>query len=145
MLRYLLFVALSATPILARIPFDYCEEGYPGPTSFDIPECESLPCDIRLGDEITMNIGIYVSRAVQRLPVRATIITEDGSFDFPLRSGDACQAIENGCPKEPGEYLISFPVKIEGLEPGTRSTIRVQIDDDQEEVVACGSISTVFQ
>lgn len=131
--------------VSARIPFEYCEEGYPGPTYFDIPECSSIPCAIRVGDEFTVNIGIYVKSAVKRLPVRATVTTEKGVFDFPLPSGDACHAIENGCPQEAGDYLLTFPIKVQGVEPGTTATIRVQIDDDSDDVVACGSITTTIQ
>lgn len=92
-----------------------------------------------------MNIGVHVERAVTSLPVRATVSTEDGSFDFPLPSGDACHAIEQGCPRAAGDYLISFPVKIEGLKRNSTATVRVQIDDDEGGVVACGSITTTFQ
>lgn len=144
MFRYFIFFACFAL-CNCRIPFDLCEEGFPGPTSFDIPECTSYPCDISIGDEITLNIGIYATRAVTSLPVHALVITENGSFDFPLPNGDACYAIEGGCPQASGEYLVSFPVKIQGLQSGTTATVRVQIDDEQEDVVACGSITTTFK
>lgn len=139
---FLTFFVITAT---ARIPFDKCEEGFPGPTSFDIPECTTLPCDIYVGDVITLNIGIFVDRAVTRLPVQATIITDEETFDYPLPSRDACHAIVNGCPTAAGNYMVSFPVKVAGLEPGTTATVRVQIDDDMEDVVACGSITTTFK
>lgn len=139
---FLAFFAISAT---ARIPFDICEEGFPGPTSFDIPECTTLPCDIYVGDVITLNMGIYVDRAVTSLPVRATITTDDESVDFPLPSGNACHAIANGCPTAAGDYMVSFPVKVSGLNPGTTATVRVQIDGDENDVVACGSITTTFK
>lgn len=142
--RSLMFLALVAT-VAARIPYYLCKEGYPALTSFDIPACTSLPCDIHIGDKITMNIGIYVKRAVAELPVRVTIFDNEGFVDIPMPCGDACHAIKNGCPKKAGDYLISLPVQIKGFKPDTKATVRVQIKDDLSDVVACGAITATFK
>lgn len=134
-----MFLAFVATVVAARIPFDLCDKGYPGPISVDIPECSSMPFDIHIGDEFTVNIKIHVKRAVQMLPVRVTIFTDGQTAQF---GGDACGTIENGCPKEAGDYLISYPVQIDGFKPDTMATFRVEIYHDLDDVAACGSFTT---
>lgn len=141
----LILVVLSlVVPARARLPFETCKEGYPAPLSFDIPECKAHPCEIHAGDKITINVMIRVARAVERLPVRATVKTADGSFDYPLPSGDACNAIAGGCPKEAGDYLISFPMKVDGVKPGTEASVRMLIQDSVDDVVACGWVRTTI-
>lgn len=68
------------------------------------------------------------------------IPTSQGSFEFPLSNADACNAIVGECPQERGEYIVVFPVELAGVPPGEEATVRVQINNQAGQVVACGAV-----
>lgn len=144
MLKYaLVAAALVACVSAVAIPWDECPD-LPGPVSFDIPECVALPCDVSIGQRVTLLIGIDVPGPVTSLPVAATITVGSDTINYPLPTGDACAAIATGCPQAAGKYLVSFPVTLDGVPAGTEATVNVQIDDQDGNVIACGNVSTLF-
>lgn len=151
MFKFLLLAGFVATALAASIPYDLCPapEGtagtLPGPASFAIPECEGSPCEIAVGQNVTLLIGIYVDEPVTALPVKATITVDGNTFDFPLPNGDACFAIATGCPQAAGYYMINFETSLRGVEPETAATVKVNINNQAGRVIACGSVTTTFQ
>lgn len=144
MLKYALVAAALVACISATaIPVELCP-GLPGPVSFDIPECTGLPCDVSVGQRITLLIGIDVPGAVTALPVTAQIIVGSNVIDYELPTGDACSAIATGCPQAAGKYMVTFPVTLDGVPSGTDATVRVQINDQDGNGIACGNVSTTF-
>lgn len=150
MYKLFILAACVATAMAASIPFDKCPntngtEGFmPEPVSFAIPECSGFPCGVAVGQNVTLLIGIYVSEAVTSLPVKASVTVSGYTFEFPLPNGDACAAIPSGCPQVPGNYLVTFPTPLTGVDSGTTATVRVQIDNQSGVPVACGSVTTTF-
>lgn len=143
MFKFAVLAALVACVAAIDIPFDTCS-GLPGPTSLNVPECDSLPCQWSAGDEFTANIVIETTGPVENLFTIVTITHNGFERGWPLPNGDACYALASGsCPLTAGEHTISFPVVLEGLPTG-ESTIRVDITDEAGNHVACGSVTTTI-
>lgn len=143
MFKFFLIAAFVACAFANNVDFEECP-GLPAPISFGIPECNSDPCVIRVGQTITLVIGINVASQTTSMPVTATVTSGGVSFDFPLPTGDACAAVSTGCPLTPGNYLVTFPVTIAGVNAGTETSVRVQINNQNNAPIACGSITTTF-
>ncbi|GAB0087613.1 ML domain-containing protein [Sergentomyia squamirostris] len=120
--------------------------GIPLPTHFDIPECPNgSPCDFRIGQTITLVISFQANTAVQSIPTLAEITRYNGEVhNFPLPSGDACNAISGGCPAGPGELTVRFPVVVGGILPDEQVTITVTMRDQNNAGLTCGSIVAMF-
>lgn len=148
---FLIAAFVATTAFASSIDFDLCPapEGtagtLPGPISFAIPQCPNgSPCEVAIGQDVTLLIGIYVPEAVTSLPVVATVIVGEDQFQFPLPNDDACFAIATGCPQAAGNYLVDFPTTLRGVTPGSTATVRVNITNQSGRVIACGSVTTTF-
>lgn len=148
---FLIAAFVATTAFASSIDFELCPtpDGtagtLPGPISFAIPEClNGSPCDVAIGQTVTLLIGVYVPEAVTAMPVQATVSVGGASFDFPLPHGDACFAIATGCPQTAGNYLIEFPTTLQGVDPGTEATVQVKINNQAGRVLACGIVTTTF-
>ena len=142
MFKLILVAALVASA--AAIDVTLCP-GQPGPASFAIRECPSTPCDVAVGQSLTLDIGLNVVSATTTLPVFAIVTSGGREFPFDLPTGNACAALNgSSCPLAPGTHRVTFPITIEGVNAGDETTVRVQFNDDAGNTVACGSVTTTF-
>lgn len=144
MFKLLLTIALLASSSLAlNVPFDSCP-GQPSFTSITIPDCPRDPCSLAVGDEFTLVIGINVTATVSSLPVRVFLIPAGGiPIEFPVPTGDACNTIAGRCPLAAGVHFLHFPAETSLVSPGV-TTILVEVDDQDGNPVACGSVTSEF-
>lgn len=142
------FIAIVAALVATTVAVDLTYQDCAGRPSFQyvrVPECAAVPCGLGHGDTITVTIGVQLPSAVTRLPVRAYIVTADGEQPYDLPTGDACHAVQGGCPLGAGAHQVSFPVTISDAIPtNVETVIRVEIDDDAGNSVGCGSVTTTF-
>lgn len=149
MFKLILIAACVATCIASSIPFDLCEDhlgsGYlPGFSNLEVPECIATPCNLQLGQNVTIILTISVGAPVTILPVYVVVTTDD--MGFGMDPFDVCAAMATGCPQVAGTYKITLPITIqdEALVAGKATTVRARIDDQDNVTVACGSITTTF-
>lgn len=144
MFKYvILAAALVASAFSANIEFNACP-GQPGPVSLAIPECSAQPCNIAVGEIITLLIGINVQSETTSLPVFAMVTAGGTEVPFDLPSGEGCNAIAGGCPLAPGYHMVTFPVRVEGVTAGVETSVRVQFNNQAGQTVACGIVNTSF-
>lgn len=146
MFKFLAIVAaLVATVAAIDLTYNDCSAGQPSFEYVRVPECSAVPCGLGQGDTITVKIGVQLPNAVTRLPVRAFIVTANGEEAYDLPTGDACYAVQGGCPLSAGAHEVSFPVTINDAIPSNVETvIRVELDDDAGNSVGCGAVTTTF-
>lgn len=144
MFKFVVLAAFVATAAAVDIPWGSCGAGFQEPASFAIPECPGLPCSLPIGADIILNIGINVNRVTTELPVTATVTQNGVTNPWVLPTGNACYGISGLCPITAGTHLITFPVTISEVSSGVPAVVRVEINNDLGESVACGTIETTF-
>lgn len=144
MFKYVLVAALVAVASANYIDVTPCP-GQPEARSLNIPECTSSPCVVEVGQTLTLIIGVDIAEQTTSMPVSVIVTSGGREFPFDLPSGDACAAVPNGCPLSAGSIAsVVFPVTIAGVNPGDETNVRVHINNQNGNTVACGSINTTF-
>ncbi|GAB0087607.1 ML domain-containing protein [Sergentomyia squamirostris] len=145
MFKFLLFTTLIPAAVFGKFNIKPCS-GINLPTNFDIRECPNgSPCDFKVGEKITLDISFKTDKKVDSIPTVAEITRSNGEVqNFPLPSGDACNAIAGGCPLGPGEHTVRFPVVIGGIPADEPVSIAVTMRDQNKAGLACGSIDAKF-
>uniref|UniRef100_A0A1B0CC77 Protein involved in innate immunity and lipid metabolism n=1 Tax=Lutzomyia longipalpis TaxID=7200 RepID=A0A1B0CC77_LUTLO len=146
MFRFLLLATLlPALAVSDRFNIIPCP-GINLPTHFDIPECvNGSPCDFHIGQTITLEISFQSAGEVTQIPTLAEITRANGEVhNFPLPTGDACNAVVGGCPIGAGHHTVRFPVTVAGILPDEQVTITVTMRDQNNLGLACGSIIAQF-
>lgn len=83
---------------------------------------------------------------VTEIPTRAEITLANGDVhEFPLPTGDACNAVLGGCPINAGAHTVVFPVTIQGVPANEAITITVTMSDQNNHAMACGSVIGEFE
>lgn len=144
MFKFVLIAAFVAAASAVDVPFTSCA-GWPTPTRVQIPECNTWPCGMGLGDSFTIEFGIRVNQLTAALPTDVTVTNDGVDFTFPLPNGNACYALTDGaCPLAAGDYTVQFPVTLHSI-PSGRSDIRVQMTDGAGNNVGCALVDAFVQ
>lgn len=141
MIKSVLLFALFGLTLAMEIPFEVCE-GRPAPISVSIPECVTS-CDLGLNDKFHLNFDFVTTGRVEELRTTATIVHNGTTIDYPLPTGDACNAVIGGCPLEAGQHTVSFPVILEDVPTGN-SLVIMDIVDENGYSVVCGQVHAII-
>lgn len=143
MFKLILIATFVAAALAVEVPVTPCA-GHPEATSFSIPECSALPCEISVGQTITLDIQFATNSLTTSMPVFAMVTSGGREFPFELPTGDACAAANPACPAPAGNMNVRFPVTISGVNAGDETSVRVQFNNQAGAVLACGTVSTTF-
>ena len=145
-------VLIAVTLVVAasgQTPYKRCLDGSPGPVSLNVSSCTESPCRILIGDLTQIDVEFMVEGPVNKLPTRVDILEvdsdeeEESDEDLLVAVTDGCAGIVSGCPQKAGEAKGTYEVIFSGINPGTRSNVRIQMDD-QHGRVFCATFAALF-
>ncbi|KAK2579049.1 hypothetical protein KPH14_002842 [Odynerus spinipes] len=103
-------IALSAQ----STPFFKCTDGTPAPLDLRIKGCNSLPCPLIRGTDLTAEWDFEVTANTETLKPRVKVTLFGVTTEYPYPHQNACNDLTNGeCPLEKGEeitYALKMPI-----------------------------------
>ncbi|CAD6994346.1 protein NPC2 homolog [Ceratitis capitata] len=131
----LVFALTTATDV------KQCSGNKPFPLAVRVLNCETPPCDVIKGRDMTFEIDFYVTKYVTKLTtlVKATSLGVTVPYDLPSDVKDVCSNLmhEAYCPlydTEDVTYLFVFPI---GNYPEVSVKVEIYLVDQDNEVATC--------
>lgn len=151
MFRCVLIAVTLVVAASGQTPYKRCLDGSPGPVSLNLSSCTESPCRILIGDLTQIDVEFMVEGPVKKLPTRVTLLEvdsdeeeeEESEEDRLVAVTDGCAGIVSGCPQKVGEVKGTYEVIFSGISPGTRSNVRIQMDD-QHGRIFCATLAALF-
>ncbi|XP_072767760.1 NPC intracellular cholesterol transporter 2 [Anoplolepis gracilipes] len=133
-------VALS----MQDTPHDQCDDG-PGPLALRVEGCDSLPCYIYKGTNMSAQWDFLANADAKALEPRVEVSIGGISISYPFPEKDACKSLTNGkCPlKKDTKATYNLNMPINKNYPSVSPTIQFTLIDDNQNVQVCFSLECV--
>ncbi|XP_053946871.1 NPC intracellular cholesterol transporter 2 [Anastrepha ludens] len=136
------FGVLSLILVIAvATDVNQCSDNKPFPMAVRVLNCETQPCDVYKGSEMTFEIDFYVDKFVTKLTtlVSATTLGITVPYQLPDDVRDVCSNLMYGayCPlyaTEDVTYLFKFPI---ANYPEVSAKVEIYVVDQDNEVATC--------
>ncbi|XP_020294604.1 epididymal secretory protein E1-like [Pseudomyrmex gracilis] len=144
-----IIVAFCVALSLQATPHNPCDKG-PLPVELRVDGCNSLPCNLYRGTNLTAQWDFVADSDSTKLTTRVKVTIFGITVEYPYPQPDACKSLSSGkCPLKKGDkatYTLVMP--IEKSYPHLTLNIEFRLDNEQSEPQVCfkldGKVTTKY-
>ncbi|XP_011876344.1 PREDICTED: epididymal secretory protein E1 [Vollenhovia emeryi] len=134
-----IILAICVAASLQETSYDPCDDG-PGPRSLRVDGCDSSPCKLHRGTDLTAQWDFVANADAKTLKPRVRVTIMGVTIDYPYPEQDACKSLTNGkCPLSKGdEATYNLKMPISESYPSITLTIEFAlVDENDNNVQVC--------
>ncbi|KYN11054.1 Epididymal secretory protein E1, partial [Trachymyrmex cornetzi] len=133
-----IILAICVAASLQYTPYARCDDG-PPPKSLIVEGCNSSPCDLYRGTNLTAHWDFNAIADAEKLTVRVRVTILGITVTYPYPYPNACESLMNSkCPLSKGDnatYSLLMPIS-KGY-PSVQLTIEFSLNDEKNNSQVC--------